>query len=275
MSFGSHLAAIRDETRPIGPSTLIQFSDLTQKKIEFLRAEWENISINRRREVTDKLRVMTDMRVELNFDCMFELCLDDPDSEVRKIAIEGLWECEDLRLIPRLIHVLKHDKEMRVRGAAATTLGNFILLYEEGKATVKNIFTIIDVLMSVVYDESEDIELRCKAVEALSPLSMPCAGEAIQKAYRFSSLKSQVTAILAMGKNGDPCWLPIIISELKNSHPKIKFAAVRACGEMGKRTYPYLRELLHDPDTKIREEVARTLSDEVLTPPEASYYCLP
>ena len=274
MPFGSYLATIRDEIKPIGPSLLIQFSDLSQRKIDLLKVEWKNISTSRRREVVDKLKVMADVYVELNFDRMFELCFDDSDGEVRKMAIEGLWECEDLRLIPSLVHTLKHDRVVKVRSAAAATLGNFILLYEEGKATIRNIFSIIDVLMSVVYDEDENLEVACKAVQALSPLSMPCATEAIQKAYGLNDLQPRVTAILAMGRNGDPGWFSTVVSELKSSHPEIKIAAIRACGEMGKRTYPYLKELLSDPDAEVREEVAHILNEEILTSPEADYHRL-
>jgi len=274
MPFGSYLAAIRDETKPIGPSLLMQFSDLTKQKINLLKAEWKNISTDRRREIADKLKIMADVCVEMNFDRMFELCLDDPDGEVRKIVIEGLWECEDLHLIPGLVNILKHDRVAKVRSAAAATLGNFILLYEEGKATIRNIFSIIDVLMSVVYDEDENLEVRCKAVQALSPLSMPCAAEAIQKAYRLNDLQSRATAVLAMGRNGDPGWFSTIVSELKSPHPEIKIAAVRACGEMGKRTYPHLKGLLQDPDAKVREEVAHILNEEILTSPEADYHRL-
>jgi HEAT repeat protein len=275
MPFGSHLAAIRDETKPIGPSLLIQFSDLTKQKINLLRQEWKNISTNRRREIVDKLKVMADVCIEPNFECMFELCLNDPDGEVRKIAIEGLWECEDLRLIPSLVHILRHDRVAKVRSATAATLGNFILLYEQGKANIKNIFSIIDVLMSVVYDEDENLEVRCKAVQALSPLSMPCATEAIQKAYRLNDLQPRATAILAMGRNGNPGWFSTILSELRSPHQEIKMAAIRACGEMGKRTYPYLKELLSDPDAKVREEVASILNEGILTSPEAGYHRLP
>jgi HEAT repeat protein len=275
MSFGSYLAAIRDETKPIGPSLLTQFSDLTKQKINLLKAEWKDISTNRRREIVDKLKIMADVYVELNFDRMFELCLDDPDGEVRKIAIEGLWECEDLCLIPRLVRVLKQDQEVKVRSAACATLGNFILLYEEGKASIRNIFSIIDVLMSVVYDEDENLDVTCKAVQALSPLSMPCATEAIQKAYRLNDLQSRAIAVLAMGRNGNPGWFSTIVSELGSPHPEIKIAAVRACGEMGKRTYPYLKGLLQDPDAKIREEVANILNEGILTSPEAGYHRLP
>ena len=275
MPFGSHLAAIRDEIKPIGPSLLMQFSDLTKQEINLLEQEWKNISTNRRREVVDKLKVMADVCVEPNFDRMFELCLDDPDDEVRKIAIEGLWECEDLRLIPGLVHILRYDQVAKVRSAAAATLGNFILLYEEGKASIKNIFSIIDVLMSVVYDEDENLEVACKAVQALSPLSMPCAAEAIQKAYRLNDLQPRATAILAMGRNGNPGWFSTIVSELKSPYPEIKIAAVRACGEMGKRSYPYLRELLHDPDAKVREEVAHVLDEGILTSKETGYNRLP
>ena len=275
MPFGSYLAAIRDETKPIGPSLLTQFSDLTKQKINLLQAEWKNISTDRRREIVDKLKIMADVYVELNFDRMFELCLDDPDGEVRKIAAEGLWECEDLCLIPGLVHILKHDRVAKVRSAAAATLGNFILLYEEGKATIRNIFSIIDVLMSVVYDEDENLEVRCKAVQALSPLSMPCATEAIQKAYQLNDLQSRATAVLAMGRNGDSGWFSNIVSELKSPNQEIKIAAVRACGEIGKRTYPYLKGLLQDPDAKVVEEVAHILNEEILTSPEAGYHRLP
>jgi len=67
---------------------------------------------------------------ELNFGAVFRLGVIDEDAEVRAAAINGLWEDEDVRLVPLLVKTLLEDEAPAVRAAAARSLGRFILLGE-------------------------------------------------------------------------------------------------------------------------------------------------
>jgi HEAT repeat protein len=56
-----------------------------------------------------------------------------------------------------------------------------------------------------------------------------------------------------MGKNCDPIWLPILLSELTANDSEIRYEAAAACGELGEQeAVPHLIELIDDDDTDVQ-----------------------
>ena len=68
--------------------------------------------------------------VDLNFHAALRTLLADADAQVRRLAIEGLWEDEKPSLIPPLTRLLSMDAAAEVRAAAATSLGRYVYLGE-------------------------------------------------------------------------------------------------------------------------------------------------
>jgi HEAT repeat protein len=63
-----------------------------------------------------------------------------------------------------------------------------------------------------------------------------------------------------MGINSDPAWLPIIINELNNIDPEIRFEAAKACGAFeDAQAVPRLLKLLKDPDSEVKISVISAL----------------
>jgi HEAT repeat protein len=205
--------------------------------------------------------------VTLNFDGIFRICLGDPDPAIRVKGIEGLWECEDCALIRPLIEMLSGDSDEAVRAAAARALGKFSLLAEFRKVPLRYVPKISEALFSVIDNPQERLGLRCCAIEAVAPLSLPRVKEAIHHAYRSREFNLKISALRAMGRNADPNWLPMLLKELASPHLEMRVEAVKACGELGERNIvPYLSKLITDAPGQVRCAAIEALGKIIKVP---------
>lgn len=239
---------------------LADLSELDRDGLEAFRIEWADLEAERKRRILSRLLDLAEDNVELNFDEIFKLCLNDPDEEVRAQAISGLWEDEETALVVPLLARLQDDPSDRVKASAASALGRFVLLGEHGKIRAELVEGLKTALLSVLNDEKANAEVRRRALESLSPLSVPEVKKAIASAYARGDERMRVGAIYAMGRNCDPEWIPILFKELKNAEAERRFEAATALGELGDSdAVPRLIELGDDPDAEVRTAVLQSL----------------
>ena len=250
--FTEYLAELSDTAEPIVDSKLVNLSNLLPEEIRPFQEEWTGIDIKRRRQIIGRLSDIQEDNLELDFDSVFRLCLADEDSVVRAGAIEGLWECEDSSLIGPFINFLNHDEDVSVRTAAAMALGKFALLAEMEDLSPNDTQRIEEALLNTFNNPDESTEVRCKALEAISPLSRPLVEDLIRRAYQSDSVELQASALYAMGRNCNTGWLPLLLKELLSPIPQLRFEAVRACGELETaEAVPRLTQLLSDSDSEV------------------------
>jgi HEAT repeat protein len=188
------------------------------------------------------------------------MSIKDADETVRLKSIEGLWEYEDRSLIDPLIDILRHDSSESARASAAVSLGKFAMLYELGKLREKDGDRVEESLITTIRNDKETIEVRRRVVEAIATLSLPIVTDIIGEAYKNDDVFMKASALYAMGINGDPAWLPLIIHELNNIDPEIRFEAAKACGEFeDAHAVPALLKLLKDPDSQVKISVISAL----------------
>jgi HEAT repeat protein len=109
--------------------------------------------------------------VDLNFDAVFKIALNDEDGLVRAASLRGLAEYEGRDLIPRLAILLREDSEIAVRRESAITLGRYAVEAELGNLRDSDSEAIRDVLMASAEDTEEDDRVRARAIEALGAIS--------------------------------------------------------------------------------------------------------
>jgi HEAT repeat protein len=108
-------------------------------------------------------------------------------------------------------------------------------------------------LLAILTDSSKSIDVRRRTLEAVAPLSLPRVKQAINDYYNNDNPLLKVSAIYAMGKNCNPHWLPILLSELTASDSEVRYEAALACSEMGEQeAVPYLIELINDDDADVQ-----------------------
>ena len=253
LSIEETIADLADSDKPLLNSRLIELSNLNPEEIRILEQAWAAIELKRRQQIVYRLVELSEDNLELNFDSIFKNCLQDRDAEVRSKAIEGLWESEEASLINPLVNLLEQDSSEKVQAAAATALGKFAMLAELKKLRSGYTSRVYQALLTTISDKTKPIEIRCCALEAVAPLSLPQVRKAIIEAYQGHNSKLRISAIYAMGKSCNYSWLPILLKELANADAEIRHEAVRACGELGEeKTAPYLTELINDSDIDVQ-----------------------
>jgi HEAT repeat protein len=175
--------------------------------------------------------------------------LDDPEPEVRKLAIEGLWDCPDPEFIPLLFDAAENDPDEQVRCRAIITLGRYI--YEGEMADYdfdfgsmdevirldelpqEDFVRVKDFLIGIYRNEDKSFDERRFAVEALSFFNDQECLTIIEQAYAHADPKMKLSAIFGMGRSGNTRWTDIILKELYNPDPELQREAIRATGEAG------------------------------------------
>jgi HEAT repeat protein len=247
------ISEIKSSDKPLSSVKLTELSSINSEELQLFKEVWPTIERKRRQQVVSRLVDLAEENFELDFDHVFKSCLDDPDAEVRRRAIKGLWENEEPSLINTLLNLLEHDSSEKVQASAAAALGRFVMLAEHQKLHSSYSSKIYQALLANIGDRSQALEVRRRALEAIAPKSSPRVEQAISEAYHNGHPKLRASSIYAMGKNCNPAWLPILLKELANADAEIRYEAVGACGEIGEEeAVPYLTNLVEDPDLEVQ-----------------------
>jgi HEAT repeat protein len=247
------IAKLANPKKELSDSWLTDLSSLNSAELKLLEQAWPTVEPKRRRQVIYRLVELAEDNFELDFDEIFKGRLKDEDAGVRSKAIEGLWENEEASLIELLIELLEKDGSEEVQAAAARALGKFALMAELEKLRANHKDRISRSLLAVINDSNKPVEVRRRALEAASPLTLPRMNKAIADAYRSGNNKFKISALFAMGKSGNISWLPILLKELASADAEMRYEAAGACGELGEEeAASYLCEMVSDPDIDVR-----------------------
>ncbi|MBI3968447.1 MAG: HEAT repeat domain-containing protein [Chloroflexi bacterium] len=256
------LRSILDPSRQPARAELQGLSDLTPRQLIGFDSVWLQAAPERRRWVTQTLVDLAEDNVELIFDAVFKRLLADTDVEVRRSAIEGLWENRDRTLADRLLELLRSDPDESIRAASASSLGRFASLIEMRQLDEATSGRVRSGLLDVARNSSDSLEVRRRAVESLGFIS----GDAeilglLAAAYADPVVRMRASALFAMGRNCDERWLDILLSALNSEENELRFEAARACGELeDERAVPYLVPLLtEDEDLEVKLAVVEAL----------------
>jgi HEAT repeat protein len=253
MDFTEKLHALAANDHPTAKS-LTFLSDLSREDRQTLREGWPTITLENRRRIAHVLDELAEDNIELDFRQVCQVLLDDPDSEVRVAAVDGLWEDESPACLARLLALLTDDPDPVVRAAVAVALGRFSYLAELGKLPGDRPTQLRTALLSVARNVSEAVEVRRRAIESLGYFEDdPEVTTEIQRAYDGAG-KLPISAVYAMGRNMDPQWTPIVLRELSSPSAEMRYEAARAVGEMADEAHVLALVPLanDDDDTEVR-----------------------
>lgn len=218
--------------REIRATDIAQLSDLPRAMVPLIAELWPQLPPTHRRRIVDLMVEMSEANIDLNFRQVLVVALDDPDADVRRSAIEGLWEAEDTGVLHRLLARLSVETEPSVRAALAQALGRFAELDVHGQLPEHEGQRIREALTSLLAS-SEPVEVRRRALEAIAVYPDPSVLSAIEEAYWSGDHRLRVSAIYAMGRSLDRRWLPLLLDELQSEDPELRYEAATACGEIG------------------------------------------
>lgn len=260
MELEDYLKELADGSVRLSVANLRRLSDLNAEQSHDLAAAWPGIDSRRRRRIIQELADLAEDDVELNFDRVFVVGMEDDDADVRAGSIRGLWEHEGGDIIPALRRLVREDESAEVRAEAALGLGRFVIMWEVGRLREPHFEEVEASIRAVLEDESEVEEVRGRALEAIGPHDAVWVRQAIREAYESGVRGLKVSAVHAMGRSCEPRWLALITKELGNDEAEVRYEAALACGAMGDSTaVPHLAKLLVDPDQQVRDATIAAL----------------
>jgi len=241
------------ETLP-DQASLCFLSSLDAGETDQVQRLWPELRTDLRLALVNRLMRMAEADFTLNYGAVFRIALDDESAEIREVAVEGLWEDQDVRLVPRLTERLEADESATVRAAAAKSLGRFILLGELQKIRPKPCQEAYDALMQAYQMRHETPEVQRRALESLAYVCNETVIASIREAYASSEERFRVSAVFAMGRSADERWEEEVKRELFSINPEMRYEAARACGELQlSEAVSMLEELTEDADAEVQQ----------------------
>jgi HEAT repeat protein len=232
---------------------LYVLSDLSRSESEKVEQGWSTLPVDRRRLIVDSLVESADEVLELQLGRLLRIALHDSDPEVRRMAIEGLWEDVEPDLLGPSLRTLTGEDSPGVRGAAASALGSFVLAGELDELDAALSMRAEEALLAVLHNEDEPLEIRCRALEAIAYSSETGLRQLIEDAFYSPFEEMRLSALRAMGRSADTRWRNMARGELNSPDASMRAEAARACGELeAKSAVLQLILLLEDPEHTVR-----------------------
>ena len=248
ISFQSVLDALQTGGKDFPRRHLQQLSDIGTLELKTLMDIWPRVDLSRKLSLLKGLESLAETDTLVSFDDFARAILIDPDPQIRIRAIHLLKECEDPKLVPVYLDMLKNDHDVNVRVEVAAVLNLFVDLGELEEIPEKTYHQVEDALLAVGNSE-DDVRVRRAALESLGYSSRPEVVTLIESTFHRENPEWQASALLAMGRSADERWEDEITVSLVNEDDRIRKAAVEAAGELPlKVAGPLLLKLLEEEE---------------------------
>jgi hypothetical protein len=259
------LAALRDGddgTLPINRIIAYGLSDLDFSAAQEVRALWPKLNNDYRAKLISHLRDISETNPDLDYRQLAFLALEDDEAEVRLHGADLLWQDDSVEGLKRLVSIVELDEDATVRAMAASTLGHYLLLGEYGDIAEHIAQDAQEILMQRYTDDDEELEVRRRALEALSNSSHEALEDLIREAYHHSERLMRVSAVFAMGRSCDEQWERFVLRELSSNDAEMRYEAARAAGELElKEAVATLIRLARQEDREIQEVAIWSLGE--------------
>jgi HEAT repeat protein len=228
-SFDSVLDALLDTKKEFPRRYLTHFSDIGPLELRTLLDVWPRVELKRKLSLFNGLELLADEDTLVSFDNFARALLTDPEADVRMRALRLLGECNDEKLLPIYLKLLKNDADANVRAAAAQTLGLFVDLGELEEVSDEAYSQVQAALLESA--RSEDVtRVRRQALESLGYASKPEVIALIESALKHTDSEWQASALIAIGRSADERWEDEVLRALLDENDVIRKAAVQAAG---------------------------------------------
>lgn len=232
---------------------LALLSDLDAEDAERIRQRWTEVPARIRELMLTRSTELAEDNLDLQFDKLARIALDDPEPSVRRAAIECAWESSDRHIAARLAVLLREDEDEVVRGYSATALGAFVLQSELEAFDRKQGEQIIESLRAAATDPAETIDVRARAIESLGYCTRSWVDTLITDAYYHDDNRLHLAAIHAMGASAQEKWIDYLADEADSDNPENRYEVAVALGNISSEEgIETLANLLHDEDSEVQ-----------------------
>lgn len=220
------------------------FSDIQPLELQSVLDIWERVNLSRKLSLLEGLEALAAKDTLVSFDDFARSILDDPEPSVRVRALRLLDECDDAKLIPTYLGMLKDDPDGGVRAEAANALNLFVHLGELEEIEEEAHEEVRSALLASARGE-EDARVRRRAIESLGWSSHPEVIALVESAFEQAETEWKVSALVAMGRSANDIWEDRVLRSLLDVDDKIRRAAVVSAGSLALKSarIPLLRML--------------------------------
>ena len=259
-SFGKLIEALLDFEVPFPPRYLYSLSDLYGDEFAQFQAAWPDLPDWRRQGLLEDLELMFEGDTLLSFESICRLALEDPNSQVRFIALRSLQDYEVKDLIHFFLQLLGGDPDEEIRALAASNLGKYVYLGETERLSPTSLETIENSLLKAT-QTGESPLVRRRALESLGFSSRGEVPDLIEYAINTQDENWMTSALFAIGRTYDQRWAPNVLKLLDHSSSRIRIEAIRAAGELELAdARPHLLDALEADEPEDRMAAAWSLS---------------
>ena len=245
-----------------GPKIFYGLSDQDEAQLLRYAAVWRELSARLRASLMQHLTEASESNIDLDYRAAGMLALKDDVAEVRRTAIDLLWEDDSRTLLRRLLGMAQEDLAFSVRAAAASALGRFVLAGELGKLAREEFEPLQRTLIYIWHNRDEDDDVRRRALESIANCSHDIVPEVIDEAWHSDDDRLRASAVYAMGRSFDSRWEETVLEALLEEDPALRFEAVRSSGELEiEAAVSALAQLLRDDDREIAEAAIQSLGE--------------
>ncbi|MGE5618118.1 MAG: HEAT repeat domain-containing protein [Sphingomonadaceae bacterium] len=239
------LAARRRLTRP----QTRQLTDLGQDQLQHFRTVWLGLADRERMTLLATLRQHAEEDTLVDFDAIYEMAIEDPNADVRRLAIGASVDDDSQELLAKLLDLCLHDPDETVRAAAADRLGGFALAAELGERPEEDAREIERVLLDRAQSETEATSVRAAALASVGYFSTDNVRAEIRRGLTRAGLR--LAAIQAIGRNIDPVWAESLREQMASDDPAVRREAAIAAADY-EEVVDTLADLVDDPDASVR-----------------------
>lgn len=235
--FDDILVALKLESKNkkmvVGMTVFYGLSDITPEQLKRLEPVWVDLPTSYKHKLLVAFVGASETDFELSYKQIGILGLSDKSALVRATAVDLLWDDESIEAMRLLLKIVRTDEASNVKARALVGLGKFILLGEYEEIPELIAYEAQQLALNLHTDQKQPIEVRRRALEALSNSGHPQKDKLIRNAYHSNEHLLNVSAVFAMGRTCDEKWEDILLDELDSNDNEIAYEAVRACGEIG------------------------------------------
>jgi len=260
ISFQTILDALLASGREFPRLYYQHFSDIGPLELKTVQDIWPRVKLDRKLSLLNGLLSMAESDTLVNFEVFARAILNDSEAAVRVLALRLLEECDDIKLVPTFIDLLKNDPDLNVRVEAANALNLFVDLGELEEIS-EEVYGEVHAALLEAAKGTEETRLRRRALESLGWSSNSEVVELVESAFD-GNIDWRLSALVAMGRSADDRWEDRVLRSLLDDNDKIRKAAVQSAGMLAFKSarLPLLKMLESDDNGDVMSAAIWSLS---------------
>ena len=219
-----------DDIARLDDATVTELSNLMPDEAIKLADAWQKWPADTLVDLLQRLSQLFIETAHVEFETVFTLALDHVDPRARRLGLAGLAESTDRMVALRMAELVRRDPDSSVRASAAANLALACQQAAEGRLIRRDGERLFEALCDAFENLQEPVEVRARALESVAAFGGDRVNRFIRTVYADRSIEMRQSAIVAMGRTGDPAFIDFAVMNLDHVRPEMRLEATNALG---------------------------------------------